>query len=136
MDSCPVTSDGYAKFMDTENTRTYSRRKAFRFSCREFAIRYRTAYDERKAHLINVSTTGCLFRDQGHELAVGEKILLIFPLWEDKPPFETNGHVVRVRDNDAAAHFKIIEQDTVKNLRLFIFQNQESGGKTLTRPAK
>ncbi|WP_028582242.1 PilZ domain-containing protein [Desulfogranum japonicum] len=123
--------------MDTNKTRKYSRRKAFRFSCHEFAIRYRTAYDERDAQLINISTTGCLLRDgKGHELAVGEKILLIFPLWDGTPPVESNGTVVRVRDNDAAIHFKIIEQDAVKNLRLFIFQNQGTGGTSLTQTAK
>ncbi|PIE57587.1 MAG: hypothetical protein CSA33_07665 [Desulfobulbus propionicus] len=101
--------------------RQYSRRKAFRFSCRNFVIQYKTAYDDRTAQLINLSTTGCLLRDTGHQVTVGEKLLLIFPLHQETAPIEANGFAIRVRGHDIAVHFKVIEQDAVNKLRLFIF---------------
>ena len=92
-----------------------SKRSALRFPCGHQLVSYKTAYDDRQALLVNVSTEGCAFEQASLALSMQEKILLSIELPGEDAVFQAQGIVVRVSGSSAAIYFTLVEiEDRVK----------------------
>jgi hypothetical protein len=106
-----------------------SRRRALRFSCNH-RVRYKTAYDEGEAILINVSTGGCAFQQLSLPLHLQDKILVSITMPGCVTPvFEAQGIVVRVDDDCTAIHFSLVEPDDQIHMRNYFSKQMRKSRK-------
>ena len=103
--------------MKNDQDKEQSKRSAFRFRCSKEPVTYRTAYDEGEALLKNISTEGCALEWATSSPEADEKILLIIELGEKESTVEIQARVVRVKDNDFAVKFLLIEPATKTQIR-------------------
>jgi hypothetical protein len=95
-----------------------SKRGALRFPCAHHPLRYKTAYDEGQAKLINASTTGCVFEELSLPLAIRDRVLITIALGAEKAEFQARAVVARVEGNGAVAvHFTVVEPESQAQLR-------------------
>ncbi|NNF45642.1 MAG: PilZ domain-containing protein, partial [Desulfofustis sp.] len=78
---------------------------------------YRTAYEDGKALLKNVSTDGCALEWATNPPEVDEKILLIIELEGEDTVVEIQARVMRVEDKDFAVKFMLIEPAAKTRIR-------------------
>ena len=94
-----------------------SRRRFYRFDTYRLPVKYRTAYDDGDALLLNISTGGCALENVSTELAVGDRFLLHIEDEKLENPIEAQAEVVRADNNVTAAEFKLIEGVTQTAIR-------------------
>lgn len=94
-----------------------SKRAAFRYPGRPLKLKYRTAYEDGEAWLVNISTDGCAFESASVPLSVDERILIrISPEGAEKS-FEARSLVVRADENGYAIRFILLEPENKTLIR-------------------
>lgn len=94
-----------------------SKRAAFRFPCRHHRVRFKTAYEDGVASLLNISTDGCALQSPSVTLAVDEKILITIEPEGKEESFEARSRVVRVDDDVLGVQFTLLEMTTKTEIR-------------------
>ena len=95
-----------------------SKRGALRFPCAHHPLRYKTAYDEGQAKLINASTSGCVFEELSLPLAIRGRVLITIAFTPEKAEFQARAVVARVDSSGAVAvHFTVVEPESQAQLR-------------------
>jgi hypothetical protein len=99
--------------------RQKSRRSAFRFRCSKEPVSYRTAYEDGKALLTNISTEGCALEWATIPPRLNEKMLIRIDLEDEDAVVEIKAQVVRAEGTDFAVKFLLIEPGTKSLVRTY-----------------
>ena len=92
--------------MDEPSVTTGSKRDSLRFHFKEeLLIRYKTAYQDGEALLVNISKGGCVVQKASVPVAVDEKILFSFTIHNLDAPLELQATCVRLDGDGFAAKF-------------------------------
>lgn len=94
-----------------------SKRLSFRFLCKQYPVKYKTAYLDGEGKLHNISTGGCAFFDLTQPLDVDEKILISIDLGATNTTFEAQGRVVRFEGGMVAVQYILIEPESERLIR-------------------
>lgn len=94
-----------------------SKRAAFRFPCSHHRVRFKTAYEDGEASLLNISTDGCALQSPSVPLAVDEKILITIEPEGQEESFEARSRVVRVEEDVLGLQFTLLEIATKTQIR-------------------
>lgn len=105
--------------METTPAQEQTKRSAFRFRGSGEPVAFRTAYEEGEGLLKNISTDGCALELATCSPDLGEKLLLILEPGEEGVVIEAQGLVVRVKENDFAVKFSLIEPDSKRLIRKY-----------------
>ncbi len=105
--------------MKTSHAQKRSKRQAYRFPGDNLSVEYKTAYDDGKALLSNISTTGCAIKQTSVPLMPQQKVLLVIEAEELEESLEATGMVVRVESGITAVQFTLIEKEEAKNIQVF-----------------
>lgn len=92
-------------FMDNSATAAGSKRNSLRFSIKAQPVRYKTAYEDGEAVLVNISTGGCVVRKASVPVALTEKILFSFDIHGLDEPLEIRAICVRLEGDSFAVQF-------------------------------
>lgn len=92
-----------------------SRRKEFRYSTFQIPVRFKTAYEDGNALLVNISTGGCALKNASPCMNLKEVFLLTIDPDDIDRPIEAKAVVLRVTGDTIAAKFTIIST-TAQNL--------------------
>ncbi len=109
-----------------------SKRSAYRYKCSGEAVRYKTAFSEGGAELVNISTDGCALQEATCPVSIKEKILIIITLADDTV-LEIQGKVMRNAENGFGIRFTIIEEETKLRLRNYFAEQQRQNRKKKNR---
>lgn len=90
---------------------TKSRRSALRFSGFDSSVSYKTEYEDGRAALVNISTSGCAIRQATTELQIEQRILVSLNLNGLRAPLEARAVVIRVDTDCIALHFQHSEEE-------------------------
>lgn len=82
-----------------------------RFPCGNQPVRYKTAYEDGEAVLLNISSAGCAFNQPSLQLSMQEKILVSIPLPEEDSAIQAQGVVVRTENGFTAIRFTLLEPE-------------------------
>lgn len=93
-----------------------SKRSALRYKCENETVLIRTAYDDGEAKLINVSTSGCAISSPSVQLALHDKVLLVFSA-KNEESIQIQARIIRIDANEIGAEFTIIEPESADLLR-------------------
>jgi len=96
-----------------------SRRKEFRYGDFNVPVRFRTAYEEGSALLVNISTGGCSLRDVYPVMNPMEVFLLTIDTDDLENPIEAKAVVLRIKGETLAAQFTRIPPASQKLLRRY-----------------
>ncbi len=96
-----------------------SKRKALRLCCHKHPVTYKTAYDDGEGFLINISSGGCAFESATLALSVQEKVLVSIELDGKENIVEAKAVVVRVKENEIAVKFILIEPSSQSLIRSY-----------------
>ena len=99
-----------------------SKRHALRHCCNNYTVKYKTAYEQGEARLINISSDGCAFESATVPLSLQEKIFFSFELEEKQNIIEAKAVVVRTDKNIFAVKFILIEPETQNLIRIYFAQ--------------
>lgn len=95
-----------------------SKRAAFRFPCHHQRVRFKTAYEDGEASLLNISTDGCALQSPSVPLSINEKILITIEPEGQEESFEARSQIVRVENNDVLGlQFTVLELSTKTQIR-------------------
>jgi hypothetical protein len=94
-----------------------SKRAAFRFPCHHHGVRFKTAYEDGEAKLLNISTDGCALQSPSVPLSVDEKILITIVPEGQEGSFEARSRVVRVEEDVLGVQFTLLEISTKTQIR-------------------
>jgi hypothetical protein len=96
-----------------------SQRKEFRYGDFTIPVKFRTAYEEGSALLVNISTGGCALRNVCPVMNPMEVFLLTIDTDDLKNPIEAKAVVLRIKGETLAAHFTLIPSASQKLLRRY-----------------
>ena len=99
-----------------------SKRYALRYCCSDYTVKYKTAYDQGEACLIDISSDGCAFESATVSLSVQEKIFISLELEKKQNIIEAKAVVVRMEKNIFAVKFILIEPATQNLIRIYFAQ--------------
>lgn len=105
--------------VDSIAEKVKSRRKAYRYKCKNHTVCYKTAIDDGTAKVTDLSTNGCAFIDVTCPVSLHEKVLIIFNLEGVEERVEAAGRVVRLCAQGCAIEFTLIDEATKRLLRLY-----------------
>jgi len=109
-----------------------SKRSAYRFKCPGELIRYKTAFSEGEAELVDISTDGCALQKTTCPVFLEEKLLISITL-TDNIVLEMQGKVIRDEGNGLGIHFTLIEEETKLRLRNYFAEKQRQERQNKTR---
>lgn len=95
-----------------------SRRSSYRFRCNSHPVTFKTAADDGKACLKDISAGGCALVAADPQVLLHEKVLVCIDINGGEDRVEAAGFVVRKDRDDFAVEFTCIEQEDVKLLRV------------------
>lgn len=96
-----------------------SRRKEFRYGDFNIPVKFRTAYEEGSALLVNISTGGCALRNVCPVMKPKEVFLLTIDTDDLSNSIEAKAVVLRIKGEILAAHFTRIPPASKKILRRY-----------------
>ena len=99
-----------------------SKRAALRFKCMGERVRYKTAFEDGEAVLIDISTHGCALSNMSVPVDEGEIMLIVIQLQEQDAVIEMQAEVVRCTADTAATRFTIAEKATKLTIRTYFSQ--------------
>ncbi|OEU51090.1 MAG: hypothetical protein BA866_03000 [Desulfobulbaceae bacterium S5133MH15] len=91
--------------MDDSAAAPGSKRNSLRFNIKAQPVRYKTAYEDGEAFLVNISTGGCAVRKASVPVALTEKILFSFDIHSLDEPLEIRAICARLEDDGFAVQF-------------------------------
>ncbi|MFW2367857.1 MAG: PilZ domain-containing protein [Desulforhopalus sp.] len=94
-----------------------SKRAAFRFPCQHQRVRFKTAYEDGEASLLNISTDGCALQSPSVPLTINEKILITIIPEGQEESFEARSRIVRVDNDVLGLQFTVLELSTKTQIR-------------------
>lgn len=103
-----------------------SRRKEFRYGNFHLNVRFKTAYDEGTATLVNISTGGCALKNLSPLMIANDNFLLIIDPDDIDRPIQAKAVVLRVEGNTVAAQFTLISTDAQNALRNYFIKKQRN----------
>jgi len=119
--------------MDDSAAAAGSKRNSLRFSIKEQPVRYKTAYEDGEAFLVNISTGGCGVRKASVPVALDEKILFSFDIHSLDEPLEVRAICVRLEGDSFAVQFLGIDDvEANRIIKLLAGQARSEKGYTLS----
>jgi len=96
-----------------------SRRKEFRYGDFKIPVKFKTAYEEGSALLVNISTGGCALINVYPGMNPMEVFLLTIDTEDLENPIEAKAVVLRIKGETLAAQFTRIPPASQKLLRRY-----------------
>ena len=99
-----------------------SKRSALRFSGYDRPVTFKTDYDDGKARLVNISTSGCAMRRVVPELHPEQKLLLSIELDTPGKPLDIRAVVIRIEPEIFCLQFQHVEESIKRRIVRFFAQ--------------
>jgi len=108
------------KYMVDSSVKSGTKRLSLRFKINEQPVKYKTAYEDGEAFLLNISTGGCAVRKARVAVEVGENILFSFDVNNLDEPLELKAVCTRLEDDGFAVRFLGVEsQEETRIVKIF-----------------